>query len=219
MQRKRLVLAVLMALILVTACTAAAAPVEAWTTDPSTGGKICIVFVYDDEALVSASWSGPIADGKAEGKGLLNYVYLDKEKGVKEIKVQANAEMKAGKLDGKIISKSSDGNSYEGFYKEGMRDGKGVVRSSDGNSYDGEFKAGKLDGKGVYRWSNGNSYDGFYKQGVRDGKGVFKWSDGDTYEGDFKNGLREGQGVMRKGDGKVVYEGEWKNDKPVKKAD
>ena len=62
-------IALMLVLLLMVSGTGFAA--EAWTTDAKTGFKIGIVFRSDGMTLVSASWTGPAVDGKAEGKGML----------------------------------------------------------------------------------------------------------------------------------------------------
>lgn len=189
----------------------ALAVTENWTTDPANGSKICILLKDDSYKLVSANWSGPTVDGKADGQGMLSYVCTGKEG--KAIKAQGNAEMKAGKLDGRVSIKWAEGDSYDGLYKEGLRDGKGIFRSADGRSYDGDWKAGNQYGKGVFRWPNGNIYEGDWKDGKMEGKGVYKFPDGTTYEGEVKNDRWEGKGVYRFPDGRT-HEGEFKNNLP-----
>ena len=38
--------------------------------------------------------------------------------------------------------------------------GKGIYQDTDGNVYDGNYKNDKMDGKGIYRWADGDVYDG-----------------------------------------------------------
>ena len=192
MKSSKFLLTLLMAgLFLIGASTTALAAVEAWTTDPATGCKIGIVFLADGFTLVSAKWSGPIVGGLAEGQGNLQYLY--KEKSGTEIKFQADAEMKAGKLDGHASIKWSDGDAFDGIYREGTREGRGIYKFTDGGIYDGEWKTGKQDGRGVY-----------------------KLADGRVYDGEWKAGKQDGYGVGKDETGKVIYDGQWKNGEPVK---
>ena len=50
-----------------------------------------------------------------------------------------------------------------------MRNGRGMERYSNGNRYEGEFRNGKPDGKGVYTWANGEVYEGEWKMGLKEG--------------------------------------------------
>ncbi len=215
-------LAILAAVAVLTpACTgtvSALAALEKWTADPATGSKICIMFWDDSEdALAAARWSGPAMDGKAEGRGTLQYVTRGKDG--RETTAQGEAAMKAGKLDGKASLRWSDGTTYDGYYKEGLKDGKGIGRWPDGRVYEGDYKAGLPDGQGVLREADGRVFAGEFKNGWPDGKVLLRWPNGATYEGDYRQGQREGFGVVKDPTGKVVYSGQWKNDKPVQKAD
>ncbi|NMC33530.1 MAG: hypothetical protein GYA36_13895 [Veillonellaceae bacterium] len=144
--------------------TALAAPFERWVTDSASGGRICIMVWDESIKVMSASWSGPLVDGKAEGKGTLNYAY--REKDGKETKGQADAEMKAGKLDGYVSMKWSDGETYDGFYKDGLREGKGTFKYADGRVYEGDWKGSKQNGYGVGKSADGKVlHDGQWKDG------------------------------------------------------
>lgn len=155
----------LVGLFLIVANTTALAA-EAWTTDAKTGVKIGVVFLIDGLTLVSATWTGTAVEGKAEGKGLLTYVY--KEEDGKEIKVEGDATMSAGLLNGKATLKwPPDGNSYDGDYKAGLRDGRGVLKWPTGQVYDGEWKNGLSNGYGVLKDASGKVlYEGEWKDGV-----------------------------------------------------
>ena len=143
---------------------AAALATEQWITDPANGSKICIMFRGDGITLVSASWSGAVVDGKADGQGKLQFVY--KDKAGKETKVQADAEMKAGKLDGKVSIKWSDGDAYDGDYKDGQRNGQGIFKYSSGQSYEGAWMNGMANGYGVGKTSDGKIFhEGEWKDG------------------------------------------------------
>jgi len=194
----------------------ALAVTENWTTDPANGSKICILLKDNSYKLVSANWSGPTVDGKADGQGMLSYVCTGKEG--KTIKAQGNAEMKAGKLDGRVSIKWAEGDSYDGLYKEGLRDGKGIFRFADGRSYDGDWKDGKMEGKGVYKFPDGTTYEGELKNDQWEGKGIYRFPDGRTHEGEFKNNLPNGQGVIKDVTGKVLSQGEFREGKPVNQA-
>lgn len=180
-------------------------------TDRETGTKICIMLQTDDSALVSAIWSGPSANGMADGQGHLEYVY--KEKDGTEIKVQADGEMKAARLHGKVSIRWSNGSSYDGDYLAGIRHGRGIFKNAaDGTSYDGDWKNDMPNGYGTANWKEGNSYQGDWKNGYLDGTGIFRFANGDVYQGEFKNGIREGNGTFKWKDGNS-YQGDWKNNK------
>jgi hypothetical protein len=221
-------------LIIGASATALAAPTQSWVADPATGCKIG--WVHETSTVISARWSGPMVAGKAQGKGNLSLTIKGNDG--KELQGQGEAEMLAGLLDGKAAIKWSDGGSYDGYYKAGLKEGKGIYKWADGKVYDGEWKAGRQEGKGIYKFADGRIYDGEWKAGRQEGKGIgkfpdgriydgewkndmpegrgtFKWPNGNVYTGAYKNGVREGHGVLKDAAGKIIYEGEYKDDKPV----
>ncbi|HEX9949208.1 MAG TPA: hypothetical protein VGB29_03550, partial [Thermodesulfobacteriota bacterium] len=175
-------------LIVGASATAMAAPTQSWVTDPATGCKIG--YVHETSTLISARWSGPIVAGKAQGKGNLSLTVKGKDG--KELQGQGQAEMRAGLLNGKAAITWSDGSSYDGYYKAGLREGKCILK-----------------------YANGDSYDGYYKADLKEGKGIYKQANGYSYDGEWKNGKMEGHGVLKDAAGKITYEGEYKDGKPV----
>jgi hypothetical protein len=198
----------LLVLVLIVLCITPVLAAESWATDPKTGCQIG--WESDNFTLVAASWSGPVVDGKADGKGRLTLTLHDKDG--KEVTGKATAELKQGKLDGNVDLKWSDGESYRGAFRNGKMDGKGVLKYNNGNSYEGSFLNGKRDGKAVYKWKNGDVYEGDFKDDLRNGKGVMKWKNGDAYEGEFKDDLPNGKGIY-KWKNNNVYEGDFKDGK------
>jgi hypothetical protein len=228
-------------LMMAMATRVAAADTSVCALDTKTAAKICIEFLREGFRLESVSWSGPIVDGKAEGKGHLSWVYVEKD-GTKK-SVQGDVEMKAGFMDGKATITMSNGASYDGYLKAGQFEGKCIFLTGDGGSYEGTFKANALDVWGKRKQANGDVYEGEYrdgvangkgkmtspraglvyegdwKDGVGDGQGVYRWANGKSYQGAIKNNRPHGYGVMRDANGKVEYEGEWNNGAKAKTAD
>lgn len=157
---RSVVLALVLVLLLMVSGTVFAA--ETWVTDAKTGVKIG--WPAGDWTLISASWSGPAVDGKAEGKGL--YEASVRLKDGKIYQVKGEAEMLAGFLDGKVVMQWSDGDSYDGYCKKGNREGKGLFKYADGRTYDGDWKNGTQNGFGVSKDAKGTVvYDGEWKDG------------------------------------------------------
>jgi len=75
---------------------------------------------------------------------------------------------------------------------EGKAHGKGVYQWTNGEVYDGEWKNGVKDGYGVWKGVFGDSYIGEWKNSKADGYGVHQWKNGDRYEGEWKNCLKHG---------------------------
>jgi len=92
-------------------------------------------------------------------------------------------------------------------------EGVGSLTYSDGDKYEGEWKDGQKHGQGTYTWSNGNKYVGEFKDGKKHGQGTFTWSNGKKYVGEFKNGIQNGQGTLTFPNGKK-FKGKWKDGKP-----
>ena len=176
---------VLSALLFLTA--GAALATETWATDKKTGAKV--FWVSTSSLLTSAIWEGPVVNGLAQGAG--SFTITIRRDG-KDLEGKGQGEMVSGYLDGKVVLQWSHGDSFDGFYRKGL-----------------------INGKGLYSWANGNRYDGEWKDGNVSGKGMFTWSDGRIYDGEWLEGKRNGQGVMKDPQGKVLYEGQWKEDSPV----
>lgn len=182
---------------------------ESKAIDPKTGCQI--FYVSDTYVLTAASWTGPVVNGKAEGKGQVTLA-IQSNDGKERDQVQGEAEMAAGKLDGRATLKYSGGETFDGYYKSGSRDGRGIYESKSGK-YDGDWKSGEWDGKGTYVWG-GQKYIGDWKNGKRDGKGIFYLADGSVYEGEWKDDKRQGRGVFNNKRSDAIYDGEFRNGSP-----
>lgn len=116
-----------------------------------------------------------------------------------------------GKMHGKGVLTYTNGNVYEGGFKEGVKHGKGIFRWANGDVYEGEFQNDLRNGRGVYTSINGNRYDGEWKDNLKNGHGVFFYKNGDRYDGDYCNSLKHGKGVYYFKNGNT-FSGEWQND-------
>ena len=202
---KRALIVAVVTMILAAGGTHALAA-ESRAVDPKTGCQL--FFVSDTYTLTGAGWTGPVVDGKAEGKGTVTLVTRSND-GREETRIQGEAEMAAGRLDGKAGLKYSDGASFDGTYKSGLREGKGTYLGKN-ISYAGEWKNGKFDGRGIYK-GDGQTYDGDWKEGKRDGTGTFQYMDGSVYEGEWKDNKRHGRGVFNNKRSEGTYVGEYRN--------
>jgi len=120
--------------------------------------------VWNDHPMPreTATWSGRCVDGRAEGKGVLVWSFVE------------NGQLKR--------------ESYKGAYLDGKHHGKGIYTWADGDRYEGEWKGDIHHGEGVYKWANGDVYKGSWKDDKHHGYGVYIWADGERYEGTWKNG-------------------------------
>ena len=128
----------------------------------------------------------------------------------------------------------SNGNVYEGFFKNDKRHGKGTYIYKSGTNlsgsfyeglpsfgtetyvgkskYTGSFSKWKRSGQGTYSWKNGDKHIGQWKDGKRNGQGTYIWKNGDKYVGQYKDSKEHGQGTYswKNGD---KYIGQWKDGK------
>ena len=161
-----------------------------------------------------AAYTGQWKDGEKNGKGtytningvnfLGNWVY-DKLEGKNHVQVTTVT------LD-KIKQTEKPSNAqYSGCFQGDCENGSGAYKYSNGNVYNGEWKDGERNGSGDYKNSNGNVYNGEWKDGKRDGQGTYKDSDGTVYTGQFKENSYNGQGTYTNING-VKFSGIWIND-------
>jgi hypothetical protein len=134
--------------------------IESWVVDSVSGAKIG--WVSGNGKLRAGSWSGPVVNGKATGKGTLAVTIRDKDE--KDLQGKGEVEMSTGLLDGKAVLKWSDGFSYDGYYKAGLRNGKGMMKWPTGQIYEGEWKDDMYEGTGTYKWPDGTVFAGTFKK-------------------------------------------------------
>ncbi len=81
---------------------------------------------------------------------------------------------------------------YTGFSQcsGDCKNGKGTYTWSDGERYEGEFKNGKFNGKGTYYYKDGATFIGTYLNGKKHGEGVYINANGKRFEGTWENGKR-----------------------------
>ncbi len=73
-----------------------------------------------------------------------------------------------------------------------------MAKLTNGDRYEGDWKDGKEHGRGVEVRANGNRYEGDWKGGKPQGRGVFVFANGDECEGDWREGTLVGTGTGRK---------------------
>jgi len=179
-------------------------------------GKLWNVTEYDKNENILRKWVNGV---KVVEKKKEKHLFLRKENGKLywfESGYEDNDGEYVGSIDKNKIPNGagtlifSDGNKYEGEWKDGEINGRGTYTYYDGNQYIGEFKKWKKHGQGTYTWSDGNKYEGEWKDGEINGRGTYTYYDGNQYIGEFKKWKKHGQGTYTWSDGKK-YEGEWKD--------
>jgi hypothetical protein len=118
---------------------------------------------------------------------------------------------------------------YKGQWKNNMRDGSGFMKYGDNLTYEGDWAKDVREGYGVLIWPNGARYEGEYRNNGRTGKGTMIIGKGDDYikncpgcvkySGEWLSGSKNGYGICYDANGKILYEGIFKDDKPVAKGE
>ena len=105
----------------------------------------------------------------------------------------------------------SNGDKYEGMWKNNLLNGLGTYTWANGDQYIGNHANGKGNGQGTFIWTYGDKYVGGVKDDQLNGQGTYTWANGDKHIGIFVNGKRTGQGtfIWATGD---KYVGEFKDD-------
>lgn len=118
----------------------------------------------------------------------------------------------------------TDGDKYVGEWLNGWRTGYGIYYWPNGDSYEGYFKQNSLNGYGTKYWANGDTYTGNWVDSKQDGYGVvtigpdrhIKFCDNcATYKGNWVADVKSGFGRCYDKDGKLIYEGNFLDNKPV----
>ena len=101
---------------------------------------------------------------------------------------------KSGLKHGKVKELTSNGELYEGEYKNDKRHRIGKLQCSFGacESYEGEWQEGKRHGYGTEYYRSGNFYQGEFLNGKKHGKGIFTYKDQTTLSGSWARGTLEG---------------------------
>ena len=148
-----------------------------WTKDANG----CAVWNDNPQINKAVTWSGPCVNGKAHGKGVVQF-------------------FNAGK---------PNGDRYVGDYRNGKAHGWGDHTWPNGDRYVGEYRDDKRNGQGVYTFSSGNRYEGEFCHSSRHGHGVFTMANGDRYEGEFRHKLWNGTFTYRDGRQRKMVNSKW----------
>jgi hypothetical protein len=114
---------------------------------------------------------------------------------------------------GKAQVQYTNGDTYDGDFKDGVREGYGVYTYGEtGNKYEGEWRQNKKNGIGKMTFGTEGEYYGHFEDGKRNGEGVYKYlKTKDLYSGSWKNGLKHGKGTFIFFNTKMKIVGDWAN--------
>ena len=120
--------------------------------------------------------------------------------------------------------KYDDGRKYTGEYViidgNKIRNGKGTITNTNGDKYEGSFKDDLFRGKGIYTWADGTKYEGDFKNNQLNGYGIIYYPSGKKqFEGDFKNNQLNGQVIVFNEDGSISFQGKYVNGKEIESSE
>jgi len=115
------------------------------------------------------------------------------------------------------VIKYTSGNVYEGNIQDNKKHGNGKMIYADGRIYEGKFEDDSIKNDaiipGKMTYNDKYEYIGeFNKKGNFHGIGTYTDEFG-SYTGEWKNGVRNGIGKLFDKEGKLIYHGEWENNK------
>ncbi len=111
----------------------------------------------------TVTWSGPCADGFAQGQGVVQW-----------------------------FEGGRPGVTYEGSLTRGTASGQGKLTMPDGATYEGGWLDGKQYGSGKYSAPGGARYEGEWKEGAPNGRGIMHGASGEVMDGIWKSGTYVG---------------------------
>ena len=164
------------------------------------------------------SYNGAWKDGKfdtttaaSNDKSIITSTYLDK---IHNDSYQG--AFQDNKYHGQGTLSYGDGRVFTGTFDKGSI-ARGTMSYTDGSSYQGAFKDHKRhDDHGLYLYPDGGSqYKGSFVNDAMQGHGSMVWKSGTKYVGEFQNSVRHGLGREFDASGNVLFEGLWKNGRPV----
>ena len=167
----------LMAMTIAAPALAQVAVPDGWIAATGTG---CRIRNPAPQPRESVTWSGPCANGIAQGAGILQWFDDDRPT-----------------------------DRYEGEMSDGWENGRGTATSTTiADRYEGEWRDGWRHGRGVYDFAAGDRYDGEWFEGYRTGRGTMTWANGARYEGEWLDSKPNGQGVYTDA-ADAVFSGNW----------
>ncbi len=161
-----------------------------------------------------AKYVGYFANNIPNGKGTITVTNHYKYVG----------EWKNGVKEGYGEKTWTDGDKYEGEWRNDKMSGKGTYTWKSGDKYVGFWKNDNRHGQGIMSWADGDKYEGEWKNDNQDGQGTYTVDKDyeinhcpncNKYVGQWFNNQKNGVGKCYDAAGKLLYEGEFVNDKPT----
>ena len=112
------------------------------------------------------------------------------------------AKFKNDMLDGPVLVYTPDGSYFEGTYSLGQP-AKGKILFSNGDLYEGPFKEGKFHGRGQLTFADGRKYVGEFSKGSLEGFGRLTFPTKSWYEGNWKGSILYGKCSRRNNHGLI----------------
>lgn len=92
-----------------------------------------------------------------------------------------------------IKADGSEGDRYEGAFRDGQAFGAGKFTYANGGVYEGEFENDRANGTGTYTQAQeGIVKTGMWKDNQQHGEGTEMLKDGSKYEGHYQYGAKAG---------------------------
>ena len=171
-------------------------------------GKGTITYYEPNTTIPSGKVTGEFFNGEFVGDVTVDYcngaVYV------------GEYDRLEGHRKGYGVMTYTDGDKYEGEWKENARNGHGTLFFNDGNKYVGNWENDYMSGYGKYYYSNENRYEGNFLKDLFCGKGTFYYADGTKYDGGFKDDYFHGEGTLYDKDGNIIHKGNWENGEFIK---
>ncbi|WP_019680043.1 hypothetical protein, partial [Ruminococcus flavefaciens] len=129
------------------------------------------VYTYENGDVIEGEWADGMLTGEAMLKMHDNCVYKRIYKDGRMLSEELISGTPRISPDAQRTLKFDNGTYIGEVDFNGKIHGKGVFTYTNGNKYEGSFKEGVKHGRGVFTWADGNVYEGEYENDMRNGIG------------------------------------------------
>eukprot|EP00347_Sterkiella_histriomuscorum_P004159 403361531 len=116
-----------------------------------------------------------------------------------------------GQLKFKAHKKGEEGITFEGQFEDGHQQPEGKLFYPNGDIYIGQIDEYKKDGKGIMYLNNGDIQDCFWIDERKNGTGFIQYQNGDCFKGEFRDDKIDGFGTFFIQATLELYIGNWIN--------